>query len=421
MARILFLSTYPPQECGIATYTRALIRGIETVHPDSVCHVVVPLDGNQPVLPFGKRTYLTFQGDTPEVYGEIAEKINRSYYDVVWLQHEFGIFSGEWGCNVLELCRRLEKPLITTLHTVMEEPPGPAREVTRELVRLSDVVTVMVDVARSLLAEWYGIDVQKVVKVPHGVPDTPLVPSDSVKRADLAGRNVLSTFGLLSRGKGIEYAIGAMPAILEKFPNTVYLVLGATHPKVKETEGESYRRELQDRARDLGVADHVRFLSQYLSLEEIIYYLQATDVYVTPYIGRNQISSGTLAYALSCGKAMVSTPYLYAAEVMADGRGRLIEFEDSSSIAKAVCELLADPAERSRIERACYAYSRRMTWTAVGRRHIVMAAQAALQQQRRRAAAAGQPVFDDRLSVKPVGRQGDSISTIGSPPAPMVS
>jgi len=419
MARILFLSTYPPQECGIATYTRALIRGIETVHPDGVCHVAVPLDGNQTVLPFGTRTYLTFKGETPEAYAAIAERINKSNYDVVWLQHEFGIFSGEWGCNVLELCRALRKPLITTLHTVMENPPEPARDITRKLIRMSDAVTVMVDVARSLLARWYDADVRKVVTLPHGVPDAPFMPSDSIKAPNLKGLNVLSTFGLLSRGKGIEYAIEAMPAILAKFPNTVYLVLGATHPKVKEAEGESYRLKLMTRACELGVADHVEFVGRYLSLEQIIYYLQSTDVYVTPYIGRNQISSGTLAYALSLGKAMVSTPYLYAQEVMGEGRGRLASFEDSASIAESVCELLADPAERKRIEKACYAYSRQMTWTAVGTRHVAMAAQSVTPSWHRHVAVAGSHA-DDRPRLQPAVRQ-TSTATIGSSAAPMVS
>jgi len=162
MAGILFLSTFPPQECGIATYTRALIRGIETVHPGGVCHVAVPLDGNQTVLPFGKRTFLTFKGETPAAYREVAQEINQSDYDVVWLQHEFGIFSGDWGRNVLTLCRELKKPLITTLHTVMEDPPEPAREITRELVRMSAAVTVMVDVARGLLAKSYDVSLRNV-------------------------------------------------------------------------------------------------------------------------------------------------------------------------------------------------------------------------------------------------------------------
>lgn len=414
MARILFISTYPPQECGIATYTRALIRGIESVHPDGVCHVAVPLEGNQSVLPFGKRTYMTFGGETAAEYGEVAEQINRSDYDAVWLQHEFGIFSGEWGCNVLELCRTLKKPLITTLHTVLDEPPEPAREITRELVKLSTAVTVMVDVARTLLAKRYDIDSKKIVQVPHGVPDVPFRNSESVKDPELQGRNVLSTFGLLSSGKGIEYAIEAMPSVVEKFPNTTYLVLGATHPKVKQNEGEVYRHKLMAQARGLGVADNVKFVGRYLSLDEIIGYLQSTDVYLTPYIGRSQISSGTLAYALSCGKAMVSTPYLYAEEVMSDGRGRLAEFERSDTIADQILDLLHNPEERRRIERACYAYSRRMTWSAVGKRHVAMANQAAT--KRRRVMVAAAAAFMPSGSAAPADR-----AIAGALRAPMVS
>jgi len=405
MARILFLSTFPPQECGIATYTRALIRGIETVHPDGVCHVAVPLDGNQPVLPFGKRTFLTFGGQTPEYYREVAEKINRSDYDVVWLQHEFGLFSGDCGSNVLELCGALKKPLITTLHTVMENPPEPYREITRELVRLSETVTVMVDIARGLLAKWYDVPVDKVVKIHHGLPNVPFRRSSAVKRPELQEFNVLGTFGLLSSGKGIEYAIEAMPAILERFPNTVYMVLGETHPKVKQAEGESYRMRLKAQAREMGIADRVQFVDRYLSLEQIIHFLQATDVYLTPYIGRNQISSGTLAYALSCGKAIVSTPYLYAQEVIGDGRGRFAGFENSAEIAQAVCELLADPAERERTEKACYAYSRQMTWTAVGTRHVAMAAQAGA--AKRHVAVAASSALR-QAAVKSIARSGDT-------------
>jgi len=208
-----------------------------------------------------------------------------------------------------------------------------------------------------------------------------------------------------------------MPSILAKFPNTVYLVLGATHPKVKEAEGEAYRLELMTRACQLGVAEHVEFVGRYLTLDQIIYYLQATDVYLTPYIGRNQISSGTLAYALSCGKAMVSTPYLYAQEIMGNGRGRFADFENSDSIAEAVCGLLADPAERERMEKACYAYSRQMTWTAVGTRHVAMASQAAAPS--RRAAVNSASTFE-RTRVTPAVRPSDVV-TIGSRPAPVVS
>jgi glycosyltransferase involved in cell wall biosynthesis len=418
MARILFISTFPPQECGIATYTRALIRGIEDVHPEGVCHVAVPLEGNQAVLPFGKRTFLTFSGETAAEYRQVAEKINRSDYDAVWLQHEFGIFSGEWGRNVLELCRALRKPLITTLHTVIEEPPAPAREITRELVRLSVAVTVMVDVARTLLAKGYGIDSKKVVQVPHGVPDVPFRESASVKSSELKGRNVLSTFGLLSSGKGIEYAIEAMPAVVERFPNTTYFVLGATHPKVKQHEGETYRHKLMALAYELGVARNVEFVGRYLSLDQIVTYLQSTDVYLTPYIGRSQISSGTLAYALSCGKAMVSTPYLYAQEVMGDGRGRLAEFEDPGSIARGIIDLLAHPEERRRVERACYAYSRQMTWTAVGTRHVAMAMRAAAEQQNVFVAAAA--ALRSIAPVRQVARPVDA-AIAGVSRAPMVS
>ena len=264
---------------------------------------------------------------------------------------------------MLDFLHALEKPAVATLHTVLQRPSPNQKRIIQEMGKLCEVLVVMVRTGRDILLDVYGVDPKKVTIIPHGVPNVHRVSATSVKRSlGISNKQILSTFGLINRGKGLENVIQAMPKILEKHPNVIYLVLGETHPGVRKFEGESYRNMLTDTINQLGLEDNVRFNNRFLSLNELVRYLCATDVYVTPYLNKDQIVSGTLAYALGCGKAIVSTPYLYAEEVLADGRGILVDFESPDSIADAVNSVLDDKNLKESLEKEAYGYGRRAAW-----------------------------------------------------------
>jgi glycosyltransferase involved in cell wall biosynthesis len=309
----------------------------------------------------------------PERYAEAGRALSRSSAEVISLQHEFGLY-GVWGDPLEDytpaLLRTLDKPIVTTLHTVLSQPRPDIREAVRRLCAHSAVTVVMARVGAKILAEDYHVDPSRLMTIPHGVPEVRPMDRQRLKRAlRLDGYTVICTFGLLSRGKGIENVIRALPALLERHPDVLYLIMGETHPQVRKQEGESYRQELLSLARELGVSRQVRFLNQYLTQTHLIRYLQATDIYVTPYRDRNQITSGTLSYALGCGRAIVSTPYVYAAEALAEGRGLLAEFDSPESIARCITLYLDDPTFRAKTEARALAYGREMAWPRVGNRY----------------------------------------------------
>jgi len=265
----------------------------------------------------------------------------------------------------------LRMPVITTMHTILPTPSAGQRAVTEQILRYSDRVVVMAETAVEILKELYGADPSKVAVIPHGIPDLPFVDPNSCKeRFGIDGRTVLLTFGFVSPGKGLQYVIEALPLLVRKHPDLLYVVLGATHPKVKERDGDAYLHGLQQRADELGVLDHVKFCNRYVSLEELCDYLAAADIYVTPYLGAQQIVSGTLAYAMGAGKAIVSTPYLYAKEMLAGGRGRLVPFRDSEAIARETGDLLDDDAEREAVRLRAHEHSRPMVWKEVARSYL---------------------------------------------------
>lgn len=367
---VAMVSTYPPRECGIATFTRDLSRALRGA---GLRTWVVAMNEEAAAYAYGSEVRIQIHEDNREEYRAAAEALNCSDAQVVSLQHEFGLFGGEWGELVLELVDSLDRPLVVTLHTVLPSPPSRARRVVRDLCRRAAQVVVMSPSAVDLLESRYGVPRGRVHVIGHGVPAVKPVPRKEAKRRlGLDGHLVVSTFGLVSPGKGIEDVLEALPMVVQRHPRVVYLVLGETHPNVRRREGERYRNMLLDRVRDLRLSRHVRFENRYLRDEEIIEYLQATDVYVTPYRNPDQIVSGTLSWALAAGCAVVSTPYRYAADVLSDGRGVLVPFRDPQALGRALDELLADPVRRSLMGERAYAWSLPMRWPRVAARYAAL-------------------------------------------------
>jgi len=357
-----YVSTYPPTECGIATFTKDVVTSVAKYTPFSKPHVIA-VRGAEEIEPYERIVRFQIYRNDRQTYLDAASYVNDSPVDVVSVQHEFGIYGGIEGDYILDFIAAVRKPVAVTLHTVLHSPNPDQKRVVQELNRLCSAVVVMVEKGREILLDVYGADEEKIVLIPHGVPNVHRVSASSVKKAlGISNRKILSTFGLISRGKGIEYAIQALPRILERHPDVLYLVLGETHPSVRSDEGESYRNFLLRTVRELGLERHVRFNNRFLSLSELVRYLCATDVYITPYLNRDQIVSGTLAYALGCGKAIVSTPYLYAEEVLADGRGIIVDFRSPEAIAEAVIRILDDARLKESLEAAAYKYGRRTAW-----------------------------------------------------------
>ena len=365
---IAFLGTYVPRECGIATFTKDLIDSIDRLGEFAPARVV-SVNEIETIYDYDIRVKQQIRQDFEEDYVQAAKYINSSRINAVNVQHEFGIYGGEWGKYILSFLQNVDKPVITTLHTVEPAFESTARNVLEEILARSKAVVVMAKAAKNILKE-YNVPNKKISVVQHGCPDIPFLPSDSVKTSlGLKGRIVLSTFGLINAGKGIEYAIQALPPLVEKHPNIIYLVIGETHPEVRKVEGETYRMNLIKLVDQLGLKNHVGFHNRFLTKRELIRYLHATDIYITPYIGANQISSGTLVYALGAGRAVVSTPYLHAKEVLSHGRGLFCEFRNPDSIAHEVKKLLESKELRRDMEKKAYRYSRSFVWPKVAQRY----------------------------------------------------
>jgi glycosyltransferase involved in cell wall biosynthesis len=356
------MGSFPPRECGIATFTKDVVDSFDRAFRTSSEIIAIDEPGGE-VRQYGPEVVARLQQDRRDSYPDVAAIVNAHPAQMLNIQHEYGLFGGERGEWLIDMLQAVEKPVALTLHTVLPEPDETMLRVTRELCRYSTIVVVLSETGRDLLARVYGVDPTCVRVIHHGVPDVPFRSTDAAKASfGIGQRMVISTFGLINRGKGLEYAIEAMRYVVDRHPETLYLILGETHPVVRRQEGESYRESLQQLVRDFGLTHNVQLIDKYLDFDELVSYLEATDIYLTPYLNPTQIVSGTLAYAVGCGKAIVSTPYLYAEEVLANHRGFLCKFRDANSIAHTVTALLDDPALRRATERRAYRFGRQMTW-----------------------------------------------------------
>ncbi len=396
------LGSYVPRRCGIATFTKDL-RDALAANGDKTRTLVLAMDDVPGGYPYPDEVRFQIQANRVQDYATAADLLNINQIDVAIVQHEFGIYGGPAGAHLLAFMRRLRMPIITTLHTLLTDPNEEQAAVMSEIISASDRLAVMSQGAMDILRSVYSVPAAMIAVIPHGIPDVPFVdPTFYKDQFGLEGRRVLLTFGLISPGKGIETAISALPEIVKDHPEVVYVILGATHPNIVKREGQAYLASLERLAEKLGVRENVVFHNRYVTLEELCGYLGACDVYVMPYLGKSQIVSGTLAYAMGTGKAVVSTPFAYAQEMLADGRGGLFPFGDAGALARQVKEFLGDRIAANAIRKKAYMYCRPMVWKEVGYRYIQLAGEILLDR-----AEAPRPALRQRPPMPQVGTLQD--------------
>lgn len=370
--RIAFISDYPPRKCGIATFTQDLRNAINSQYPHSETFIISVND-----LPDGynypPEVRFEIQHNDLLNYRNAADYLNFNPVDIVCVQHEFGIFGGPAGNYLLTLLKEIKSPIVTTFHTILKSPDIEQMRVMRELIRLSSRYVVMSETGKDFLEKIYQAESSRIDVIPHGIPDMPFVDPNFYKdQFGVEGKYVILTFGLLSPGKGIENVLKALPKVIEKYPNTVYIVLGATHPNLLRQQGESYRLSLERLANDLGIKKNVIFYNRFVSIEELKEFIGAADIYITPYLNEAQITSGTLSYAFGCGKAVISTPYWHARELLSDSRGILVPFNNPDAIAEAIEKLISNETLRHSMRKKAYIIGREMIWSNVA--HLYMEA-----------------------------------------------
>jgi glycosyltransferase involved in cell wall biosynthesis len=368
--RIAFIGNYLPRQCGIATFTTDLCEAIAVQYKGTSC-IALPVNDIATGYSYPARVRFELTEKDIDSYLRASDFLNINNVDLVCLQFEYGIFGGKAGGHILALLRGLRMPIVTTLHTILKKPDPDQRRVLEEVAALSDRLVVMSERGSEFLRDVYHVSLEKVDMIPHGIPDVPFVdPSFNKDLFGVEGKIVLLSFGLLSSNKGIETVISALPDIVARYPDIVYIVVGATHPHVIQHEGETYRLSLQWLAQQKGVESNVIFYNRFVSLEELVEFISAADIYITPYLNEAQITSGTLAYTIGAGKAVISTPYWYAQEILSDGRGVMVPFHDPAVLAEQVINLLENEAERHAMRKRAYKFGRAMIWSEVAKRYM---------------------------------------------------
>jgi len=366
IGNIAFLSTYPPRECGLATFTQDLINAIDDIGIVDT-NVIAIKNNNKDV--YDSKVFAEIRQNEKEDYLKTAQRLNVSNIDLLVIEHEYGIFGGEYGDYILKLVDNLKIPIITTLHTILSEPNFKQRSIINALGKKSMKIITMAKNTKQILQTTYGVDSRKIEVIHHGVPRKLVTSRESTKKKyGYENMQIISTFGLIGPGKGIEHAIEAVSEVVKDQKDLLYLILGQTHPALKD-KGTSYRNKLEKLVKKLNLRANVKFINKYLSKDEIIQYLQLSDIYMTPYLQKDQAVSGTLAYAVGYGKAIVSTPYLYAREMLADGRGQLAEFNNVESLVSCLKYILQNPDRKANMERATFKLGKTMYWEMVAQRY----------------------------------------------------
>src|SRR6266404_5965569 len=377
--KLAFIGDYLPRKCGIATFTADLYASVASQFKDTRCFVV-PVNDIEEGYDYPAEVRFEIQEQDLSSYHRAADFLNITNVGAVSLQHEFGIFGGKAGSHIVPLLRALKMPVVTTLHSILRQPNPEQRRVMEQIVAHSTRVVVMSQRGRELLEGVYGAPADKIDVIAHGIPDMQFVDPNFYKdKFGVEGRLVLLTFGLLSPNKGIEHMLNALPEILAEFPNLVYIVLGATHPNLLRDQGETYRFSLERLAKKIKIQKNVIFYNRFVDIEELKEFIGAADLYITPYLNEAQITSGTLAYAFGAGKAVVSTPYWHALELLAEERGVLVPFADSKAIAREVLHLLHDEPRRHLLRKNAYLLGREMIWSNVSRMYVRSFEQARLE------------------------------------------
>ena len=367
--RVAFIGNHLPRQCGIATFTTDLCDAFTAAY-GAAGLVVAAVNDPQSSYSYPARVQFEITQNDLSSYKAAADFLNSSNIDIVCLEHEYGIFGGKAGGHILRLLQHLKTPLVTTLHTVLREPDVDQLMVMQEIAARSDRLIVMSEHSSRFLQNVFRVPHDKIDLIPHGIPDMPFVDAASHKDSSTEGKTVLLTFGLLSPNKGFESVIRALPRILSRHKKVVYVIAGATHPHVRRREGDRYRIELQALAESLGIKEHVVFVNRFVSPHEMASLVGSADMYITPYRYEAQAVSGTLAYAMGAGKAIISTPYWYATEVLADGRGALVPFDDSAAIADTATELMDNESALQAMRKRAYLYARHMIWDQVAQSYM---------------------------------------------------
>lgn len=380
--KVSFIATYPPRQCGIGTFTKDLFDSV--IRPEGVEHtnqgIVIAVDDNGQKYDYPQEVVMSIRQEEQTDYLKAADLINISGVDICILEHEFGIFGGQNGIYILPLLYRLEIPFLVTLHTVLKNPSYNERAVLKEICKLAHSIVVMSQTAVDMLTEEYEIKAQKIVQIAHGVPDIHFNQQAVKKEFRLSSKKVLLTFGFIGRNKGIETVLKALPEVVNRYPELVYIILGKTHPHVIRHSGEEYRVYLAGLVQRLGLEKHVVFLNEFISQPELFKYLCAADIYITPYTNEAQIASGTLSYAIGAGTAVISTPYWHAKELLANGRGRLFPFQEASSLRDILLDLLDNPEEMENLRHNAFEYGREITWPKIGEKYRQLSVDAAAAQ-----------------------------------------